>query len=322
MKKIISLLMVLVLCFCALPITTSAQTDFRPIYVGGVEMNDGDYLATGATTTTKTCPSTGYAYYKEDMLVLNNFSYEGLGHIYNEWNADMIYSERTATLTIKIVDGTTNVFNTGDLDSLNAYNGISVAGSLSIVNYSDGGSLEIYANNIGIKSGGVVSLYNVDLTIDSGFYGIDSESFVCHGGNLVCDSYYGITTGDFDMRNGTITSDAITSISCSNYTQTGGTVNALAYDYALIATSEINISGGELTAIAEDHDAIIAYDGITISNGIIYADAYYNAIRCGEKKSINISGGKITLKARFVAVDENSAAFKKGAYVNTYVSTF
>lgn len=315
MKKIISLLMVLVLCFCALPIAVSAQTDFRPIYVGGIEMNDGDYLATGATTTTKTRPSTGYAYYKEDRLLLNNFSYEGLGYVYNEWNSYMIYSERTASLSIEIVSGTTNVFNTGNLESLNAYNGICVAGSLSIVNYSNGGSLEIYANKYGIESGGVVSLNNVDLTIDTSTYGIDSESFVCHGGNLVCDSYYGITTGDFDMRNGTVTVDATQSIFCSNYTQTGGTVNALANDYALSAY-EINISGGELTAIAEEQDAITASNGITISNGIIYADAYYYAILCGEKKSINISGGKITLKARFVAVDENSAAFRKGAYVN------
>ena len=49
------------------------------LWVGGVEMNDGDYLANGATATTTTEPSGGYAYFKDGVLTLNNYEYEGAG---------------------------------------------------------------------------------------------------------------------------------------------------------------------------------------------------------------------------------------------------
>ena len=39
------------------------------IYVGGVGMYDGDYLAVGATATQTTKPSGGYAYYENDKLL-------------------------------------------------------------------------------------------------------------------------------------------------------------------------------------------------------------------------------------------------------------
>ena len=57
------------------------------VYVGGVGMCDGDYLAVGATATQTTKPSGGYAYYKNGTLTLNNYSYEGKGYL----NSSSIY---------------------------------------------------------------------------------------------------------------------------------------------------------------------------------------------------------------------------------------
>ena len=51
-----------------------------PVYVGGVAMYDGEYLAVGATTTQTTKPSGGYAYYKDGKLTLHNYQYEGEGY--------------------------------------------------------------------------------------------------------------------------------------------------------------------------------------------------------------------------------------------------
>ncbi len=54
------------------------------IYVGGVGMEDGDYLASDAEQVTKTQPTTGgYAYYKDGVLTLNNYEYNGDGRIYD-----------------------------------------------------------------------------------------------------------------------------------------------------------------------------------------------------------------------------------------------
>ena len=53
------------------------------VVLGGVEMLDGDYLAVGASTVSKTAPTgKGYAYYKNDVLTLNNYSYKGYGSEY------------------------------------------------------------------------------------------------------------------------------------------------------------------------------------------------------------------------------------------------
>ena len=74
----------------------------KPIWVGGVGMFDGDYLAVGATTTTTTQPSGGYAYYKDGKLTLNNYSYEGKGYKYDSYIGAYatVYAERELTVEL------------------------------------------------------------------------------------------------------------------------------------------------------------------------------------------------------------------------------
>ena len=49
------------------------------VYIGGVGLYDGDYLAAGAYQTTQTKPEDYYAYYSAGVLTLHNFSYTGPG---------------------------------------------------------------------------------------------------------------------------------------------------------------------------------------------------------------------------------------------------
>jgi len=49
------------------------------IFVGGLGMNDGDYLHMGSDSTSKTKKSERYAYYKDGVLTLNNYTYQGSG---------------------------------------------------------------------------------------------------------------------------------------------------------------------------------------------------------------------------------------------------
>ncbi len=70
------------------------------VYVGGVGMYDGDYLAVGATATRTTKPSGGYAYYKNGKLTLNNYSYEGKGYLNSSGYYAVIYSKNDLTLEL------------------------------------------------------------------------------------------------------------------------------------------------------------------------------------------------------------------------------
>lgn len=79
-KKPLAVLLTLAMVigiFAAVGVNTAAAEP--GLWVGGVEMNDGDYLANGATATTTTEPSGGYAYFKDGKLTLNNYEYEGAG---------------------------------------------------------------------------------------------------------------------------------------------------------------------------------------------------------------------------------------------------
>ena len=79
-KKPLAVLLTLAMVigiFAVVGVNTSAAEP--GLWVGGVEMNDGDYLANGATATTTTKPSGGYAYFKDGVLTLNNYEYEGAG---------------------------------------------------------------------------------------------------------------------------------------------------------------------------------------------------------------------------------------------------
>ncbi len=65
-------------------VTAKAVYRDSEIIVSGVKMQDGDYLANGATAVQSTKPDGGYAYLKDNVLTLENFDNEGK---FNERNS-------------------------------------------------------------------------------------------------------------------------------------------------------------------------------------------------------------------------------------------
>lgn len=152
----------------------------RDVYVGGVGMYDGDYLAVGATATQTTKPSCGYAYYKNGKLTLNNYSYAGEGYlnsssgyyavIYSnndltlelignntltqtDWNSDMIYVDG-ANLT---VGGDGKLTGTSEGYALYADKDITI----------NGGTVEVSTYHASILSYGEVIINDGDITAES-----------------------------------------------------------------------------------------------------------------------------------------------------------
>lgn len=124
------------------------------VYVGGVGMFSGDYLAVGATKTQTTKPSGGYAYYKDGKLTLNNYSYEGGGYGFGT-----VYTNCT-NLTIELLGDNTlvqtksgrdaicadganlTIGGTGNLTCRGGDHGIWVGGGLTI----NGGTITAIGN--------------------------------------------------------------------------------------------------------------------------------------------------------------------------------
>ncbi len=93
----ISVLLVLLMVLSVIPftaLTVSAETGYA-VYVGGVKMSGGDYLAVGATEVSKIKPETGGFAYLSDYGVLNlcDFEYTGAGYEYDDGQYAVIYSD-------------------------------------------------------------------------------------------------------------------------------------------------------------------------------------------------------------------------------------
>ena len=94
-KRLLSFLLIIALCLGLVPVAmlSASAEKAGDIYVAGVLMSDGDYLANNKTSTQTTKPSGGYAYYKNGILTLRNFSYTGEGYnVDSDYNA-LIYSD-------------------------------------------------------------------------------------------------------------------------------------------------------------------------------------------------------------------------------------
>lgn len=155
-KRILSMLLVLVMLVGMIPMTslTAFAESGGVVYVGGVAMSDGDYLAIGASMTNTTKPSFGYAYYKDGTLTLNNYSYEGVGYLYDseEGCYATVFAEHD--LTVELV-GTNTLTQT--------------VGKSNII-YVDGANLTVDGDGklIGTATKGYGLFAGRDLTINGG----------------------------------------------------------------------------------------------------------------------------------------------------------
>ncbi len=228
MKKFSAIMLALLLVLMTLPIVANAAPDC--VYVGGVKLTSGKYLAVGATSATSTKPSGGYAYYNNGVLTLSSYEYEGEGVEY-KFNPNIsessyyktcifaegdleIYCEGESYLTNTNEDGECisvrgNVtFKAKDADS-----GVGLKGEYGIYAYSLSGSCEIrvvsgviYADvgYTGLGVEGYGSQNKAYVIIEGGMVGIESEGYGA--------AIYGVDCGArFLMKGGSFYADAQTS---------------------------------------------------------------------------------------------------------------
>ncbi len=206
MKKTLSLLLAFCLVFLALP--TPAHAAASSVWVGGVKLTSGKYLASGRRTATSTKPSEGYAHYKNGVLYLNDYYYSGFGvgyydpYDYYPYDAS-IYS-----------DGSFSIKVTGDNYIANsAYEGDAITSADGSITISGTGSLELDAYY-------GIFLWDGNLTIKNATVKATGsrECLYCETGKLTISDSASVTVesylqdgiyahGDISISNSTVVSD-------------------------------------------------------------------------------------------------------------------
>jgi len=139
------------------------------VWVGGVKMTAGTYLANGASAAVKSKPSGGYAYFNNGVLTLNNYDYTGEGCEFNEFMGfhATVYCE--GNLRINLI-GTNNLAQTvyGDFNVMVSDGSLTVEGTGNLL--LQGGGFGLYANKNLIINGGSLDIYALcqALTVDYG----------------------------------------------------------------------------------------------------------------------------------------------------------
>ena len=188
-KRILSLLLTLLMLVGMIPATSLSAFAAAggEVYVGGVKMSDGTYLAVGATATQTTKPSGGYAYYKDGKLTLNNYSYKGKGYLnISSSYYEVIYSKNDLTLELIGNNTLTHTYSDTDLIYVDGAN-LTVGGDGKLTGTADnyglyadkditinGGTIELSTFHAGIFSCDDVIINDGDITaeseIDDGIY--------------------------------------------------------------------------------------------------------------------------------------------------------
>ena len=284
-----------------------------PLYVGGVGMNDGDYLASGATDTTKSRPTTGgYAYYKNGVLTLNNYQFSGDGFAHEDRGYDgyksysLIYS--TTDLVIELV-GSSNLVGTAVLyeEDYDYYfdadtDGIRVNGDLTV---RGKGSLNIKVEDDGFYIEDLI-FESGTVTIASDDEAIESDSITVLGGVLITVSEDGVdsdvvtvTDGEFHvLPEAEEYEEDDVELDTQTLTVTGGKLVVKGY-YGIYA-DYVTISGGVVEVEAENSGAISPWDSdskdafVNISGGKVTLSSEYGDAICSTG-DVTISGGEVTL---------------------------
>lgn len=261
MKKIISTFLGLMLLITAIPvlaedtITVYSGEVSSEIYVRGITMKNGDYLENGSSATQATKPEGGYAHYKDGILTLDNFSYEGTaGYRFVNGTSTIIYGG-DAPLAISLCgtnyikhkglgycissDGDITIGGMGTLKINNDFSGIYLRGN---------GNLTINSGTFELDTirGSGLSSYNGNITINGGNIsarnnGIHYEDYyywaISHGTGSLCIAE-GITAMASVDPNGELGAFDIANIKTYDYV-----VMIDERDYSDIISGDIDLNG-------------------------------------------------------------------------------
>ncbi|MBQ2924697.1 MAG: carbohydrate-binding domain-containing protein, partial [Anaerotignum sp.] len=286
-NRLFSIFLSIILCIGLLP--TTALADTTMIYIGGVMLQSGNYLASGGDAQTDEKPSGGYAYLEcengDATLTLNNFVYTG-----DSGYEDAMIDTAEGMLIINLIgkNALTDTGYTDNIDTgfkygiLNEMSGgvtrVTGDGSLDIKSYYDG----ISASNVELQSG-TINIESYENCIDAG------SDVEISGGSLTITSEgrNGIVAGDtvkIDQALVTIDADDDGIYAKDEY-------NDIAVS---LSNATVNIKATDKGVYTDEDDGCVSVTGC-----ILTYDGYDRAIYTEEKKAhISISDSILKLKTQ------------------------
>lgn len=255
--------------------------------VAGVRMNDGEYLAVGATEVSEAKPASGgYAYYVSDSwgghLELHDFEYEGDGSVYVDGRAqDWIDTYDAAIFSPCNLD--IKLFGQNSISSSNIVDMIMVYGTLEI---NGDGNISLKGGYSGFYACADYATADAEVVINSGsVYTETYNSVRIYSNGLNKDAILTINGGTVDFSGGIgIESDYN---GYASIVMNGGEANIknvkLGYDVISMGSSieaSYTQNGGKMSIACKDNDyamAVMTYDAeeyskVTINGGTFILD--------------------------------------------------
>ena len=258
----------------------------RTVFVGGIELSEGEYLANGSFVPTREKPEGGYAHLAGNVLTLNHYTYEGIGYL----STDRGYAAMIAffsDLEIRLVgdnaltapacrenpygiyakdSGVLTLSGDGSL-SLTAYEGVCVD-TLVI----RGGTYTVNAEDDGFYATNTITVEGGSLTVNAGGDGLDAARIEILDGSI------------------TVVADD-NAIEATSGTVRGGRFHLTGADDAF-EVDYLRIYDGSFTLISEDDG--VESDLLEILGGVFDITADEDGIT---SEQIMIRGGKLKISA-------------------------
>ena len=279
------------------------------IYVDGVALEPGQYLAQGARLATTEKPADNYVYYGENsdgdmQLTLHNYTHTGTGYLMNIDGSVTRMAIYAPDFVVLKLEGTNSIA----MDGANWTYGVYLAGGSDIIG---DGTLDIQDTMYGIYGKSGMSFESGSITISDVQYGIFADGSVTFCG---ADVDVSATTNALEYMSGDC---EITAGDLSFYAANGRTIST--------TSGNLTVSGGSVSVVSDSQldarSAIYNYNGnVTVSGGELYAEAYNTAILVtGEQGALAITGGELLAKSDSTAIDI-SGTFTYGSALDAIAS--
>lgn len=216
------------------------------VILGGVTMYDGDYLAVGASETSADMPvGEGYAYYKDRVLTLHNYEYEGVGYAYDEYGGEAytsaLYTDKELTI---VLEESNSLINTADKsDGITPMDNLTIRGT---------GALTINAE-YGIYAGGDVTIMGGTLNIAECVLGICCSEELTIGGTDTTISVQGCMEDSVAVMSGDINIAPYMLITCPEGGASGCNMDDSYNPYYTVFEADGETEATSMELVACDH---------------------------------------------------------------------
>lgn len=262
------------------------------VYVGGVKVQNGEYLANGETETTKEKPDGGFAYLEGGVLTLNNFEYEGEGYRYEEKYTAAIFSDGDLVIDVVGINEITNPLENCDGIVINDSVTLIGNGTLTVNSdygiYCGSGNVNLNECTLILNSTytGIYSGY--DITINSGSIQINAEDGMYCYGDVTING--GITV--IDVAKHGIEAEAAINVNGGYTDVTSGRIALQTYEYKFAdGVAMILPENGEIRYV--NGYRYVYADG-EVAGSVVFADTNYGDANTDGK--INLSDVSVILQ--------------------------